>query len=64
MFATGCPLLFSSARLPFLAHPDYTDLAPDNPRLTSRLRGDDVIHTIDGIFAAARTGGRGVALAR
>jgi putative membrane protein len=53
------PALFSSARLPFLSHiPDHTDLAPHNPRLTSRLRGYDVIHTTDGTFAAARTAAR------
>jgi putative membrane protein len=53
------PPLFSSARLPFLSHiPDHTDLAPHNPRLTSRLRGYDVIHTTDGTFAAARTAAR------
>jgi glycosyltransferase involved in cell wall biosynthesis len=57
-YRTHRPVL-SSASLPFLSHiPDHTDLAPHNPRLASRLRGYDVIHTTDGTFASARTAAR------
>jgi glycosyltransferase involved in cell wall biosynthesis len=51
--------LFSTSGLPFLSHmPDHTDLAPHNPRLGSRLREYDIIHTTDGTFTSARTAAR------
>ena len=50
------PPVFSTARLPFLAHvPDHTDLAPWHPRIAGALARHDVIHTTDAYFAYART---------
>jgi glycosyltransferase involved in cell wall biosynthesis len=48
--------VFSTERLPFLAHvPDHTDLAPYHRRLARELADYDVIHTTDAYFAFART---------
>jgi glycosyltransferase involved in cell wall biosynthesis len=48
--------VFSTRRLPFLAHvPDHTDLAPRHGRLARELRDYDVVHTTDAYFAFART---------
>lgn len=48
--------VFSTQRLPFLAHvPDHTDLAPYHRRLARELIRYDVVHTTDAYFAQART---------
>jgi glycosyltransferase involved in cell wall biosynthesis len=50
--------VFTTARLPFLAHlPDHTDLAPYHRELARQLPGCDVVHTTDH-FAFARTAAR------
>lgn len=48
--------VFSTRRLPFLAHvPDHTDLSPRHRRLARELGNYDVVHTTDAFFAFART---------
>lgn len=46
--------VFSTSRIPFLAHvPDHTDLAGRNRRLERALADADLIHTTDAFFAFA-----------
>ena len=51
--------VFSTARLPFLAHvPDHTDRARHHRGLAAHLGDADVLHTTDAYFAFARTAER------
>ena len=55
---THRPVL-NSARFPGLAHmPDHSDLSPWHPGLAAQLRGVNLVHATDTLFAFARTAKR------